>query len=89
MQKKLSSSGSDLATYRLLVHWFTSCLVFQCYFGLLAFKLKIFFLLSVNQMMMIFWVVMLSFFMSHWEKYNTGVLYLPWAYDFSQVVSHC
>ena len=41
---------------------------------------------AVNQMMIVFWAVMISFFMSHWEKYNTGVLYLPWAYDFSQVV---
>jgi ethanolaminephosphotransferase len=24
-------------------------------------------------------------FRSHWEKYNTGVLYLPWAYDLSMV----
>merc|ERR1712002_759800 len=22
---------------------------------------------------------------SHWEKYNTGVLYLPWGYDFSMM----
>ena len=31
--------------------------------------------------------ILLMFFWSHWEKYNTGVLYLPWAYDFSQLVS--
>jgi len=29
---------------------------------------------------------MVAFVISHWEKYNTGVLYLPWAYDLSQVV---
>lgn len=23
--------------------------------------------------------VLLNFYISHWEKYNTGVLYLPWA----------
>jgi len=28
---------------------------------------------------------MFAFIISHWEKYNTGVLYLPWAYDLSQV----
>lgn len=28
---------------------------------------------------------MLSFISSHWEKYNTGVLYLPWGYDASQL----
>lgn len=31
--------------------------------------------------------VMLCFALSHWEKYNTGVLYLPWGYDISQIVS--
>ncbi|XP_055849045.1 ethanolaminephosphotransferase 1 [Episyrphus balteatus] len=28
-------------------------------------------------------MVFLNFYVSHWEKYNTGVLYLPWGYDFS------
>lgn len=27
-------------------------------------------------------MVFFNFFISHWEKYNTGVLYLPWGYDF-------
>lgn len=31
---------------------------------------------------------MMSFFCSHWEKYNTGVLFLPWGYDASQLVSN-
>ena len=44
-------------------------------------------LFLVGEMLLIFWIVMVSFIMSHWEKYNTGVLYLPWAYDLSQVVS--
>eukprot|EP00795_Rhopilema_esculentum_P007886 gene7886-13770_t len=30
-------------------------------------------------------VIAAGFFLAHWEKYNTSVLYLPWAYDFSQV----
>lgn len=29
------------------------------------------------------------FIASHWEKYNTGILFLPWGYDFSQIVSLC
>ncbi|XP_077567166.1 ethanolaminephosphotransferase 1 [Stigmatopora nigra] len=33
----------------------------------------------------ILWVVLFSFILSHWEKYNTGVLFLPWGYDVSQV----
>ena len=31
--------------------------------------------------------VMVTFLLSHWEKYNTGVLFLPWGYDISQIVS--
>lgn len=34
----------------------------------------------------ILWVVLFSFILSHWEKYNTGILFLPWGYDVSQVV---
>ncbi len=32
------------------------------------------------------WHIIGCFALSHWEKYLTGVLYLPWAYDISQVV---
>lgn len=28
--------------------------------------------------------VQIVFIVSHWEKYNTGVLFLPWSYDLSQ-----
>lgn len=28
-----------------------------------------------------------GFYMAHWEKYNTGSLFLPWTYDASQIVS--
>ena len=31
--------------------------------------------------------VMVMFFITHWEKYNTGCLYLPWSYDLTQYVS--
>jgi len=30
-------------------------------------------------------VVLITFLSSHWEKYNTGILYLPWGYDISQL----
>ena len=33
------------------------------------------------------WHIIGCFAISHWEKYLTGVLYLPWGYDISQVVS--
>ncbi|BFZ16875.1 hypothetical protein BsWGS_19914 [Bradybaena similaris] len=30
--------------------------------------------------------IMVCFVLSHWEKYNTGVLFLPWGYDIGQIV---
>ncbi|XP_013771759.1 ethanolaminephosphotransferase 1-like [Limulus polyphemus] len=32
----------------------------------------------------ILWNIHICFVLSHWEKYNTGILYLPWNYDISQ-----
>ncbi|XP_029966506.1 ethanolaminephosphotransferase 1-like [Salarias fasciatus] len=40
---------------------------------------------SVVALYYILWVVLFSFILSHWEKYNTGILFLPWGYDISQV----
>lgn len=39
--------------------------------------------MSVNPLRMYYvvWTVIFNFYVSHWEKYNTGVLYLPWGYD--------
>eukprot|EP00088_Acartia_fossae_P044104 TRINITY_DN4674_c0_g3_i1.p1 TRINITY_DN4674_c0_g3~~TRINITY_DN4674_c0_g3_i1.p1 ORF type:complete len:441 (-),score=61.47 TRINITY_DN4674_c0_g3_i1:253-1575(-) len=37
------------------------------------------------RMYCVLWNVYFCFLTSHWEKYNTGVLYLPWGYDFSMV----
>ena len=31
------------------------------------------------RMYAIFWCIFTSFHISHWEKYNTGIMYLPWA----------
>ncbi len=33
------------------------------------------------------WLILGSFIISHWEKYNTGILFLPWSYDLSQIVN--
>lgn len=33
------------------------------------------------RMYYIMWTIFFNFYLSHWEKYNTGVLYLPWGYD--------
>ena len=43
--------------------------------------------ISTARMYACIWSVFMNFFISHWEKYNTGVLYLPWGYDISMVVS--
>lgn len=40
---------------------------------------------SVIVLYFLLWVVLFSFILSHWEKYNTGFLFLPWGYDISQV----
>ncbi|XP_061723925.1 ethanolaminephosphotransferase 1-like [Cydia pomonella] len=39
------------------------------------------------RMYYIMWNILLNFYLSHWEKYNTGVLFLPWGYDFSMWAS--
>ncbi|GAB0086509.1 ethanolaminephosphotransferase 1 [Sergentomyia squamirostris] len=39
--------------------------------------------ISPMRMFYITWMVFFNFYLSHWEKYNTGVLYLPWGYDLS------
>jgi len=43
--------------------------------------------LSISEwrMYLALWNVFFCFHLSHWEKYNTGVMYLPWAYDLSMV----
>lgn len=38
------------------------------------------------RMHFITWNIFLNFFLTHFEKYNTGVMYLPWAYDFTMWV---
>ncbi|KAM4704812.1 ethanolaminephosphotransferase 1-like [Rhinophrynus dorsalis] len=41
--------------------------------------------LTAKRMYAVSCIVLFTFMLSHWEKYNTGVLFLPWAYDISQV----
>lgn len=45
------------------------------------------FSINVFHMFCLHWNVYICFLMSHWEKYNTGVMYLPWGYDISMVGS--
>jgi len=43
--------------------------------------------LSISELNMygVMWSVFFTFHLSHWEKYNTGIMYLPWGYDLSMV----
>jgi ethanolaminephosphotransferase len=43
--------------------------------------------ITVYQMFGLLTLILVLFVSSHWEKYNTGVLFLPWSFDPSQVVS--
>jgi len=45
------------------------------------------FSIDVFRMFCLHWNIYFCFLLSHWEKYNTGILYLPWGYDFSMVGS--
>ncbi|XP_077283699.1 ethanolaminephosphotransferase 1-like [Arctopsyche grandis] len=43
--------------------------------------------IPVFRMYLVLWNILISFYLSHWEKYNTGVLFLPWGYDFGMISS--
>merc|ERR1719237_1110531 len=45
------------------------------------------FSISVFRMFCLHWNIYFCFLLSHWEKYNTGILNLPWGYDISMVSS--
>merc|ERR1711990_1434282 len=41
--------------------------------------------ITQTEMYILLWILSVNFLCSHWEKYNTGIMYLPWGYDISQV----
>ena len=43
--------------------------------------------ITPDRYLYILMAVMFTFLFAHWEKYNTGVLFLPWGYDISQLVN--
>ena len=43
--------------------------------------------LSNHERYSLTWLLCINFLCSHWEKYNTGIMYLPWAYDFSMLTN--
>ncbi|XP_046962744.1 ethanolaminephosphotransferase 1-like [Vanessa cardui] len=43
--------------------------------------------LSPLRFFFVIWNIFLNFYLTHWEKYNTGVMFLPWGYDFTMIGS--
>ncbi|CAH0714343.1 unnamed protein product, partial [Brenthis ino] len=43
--------------------------------------------LSPLRFYFVLWNIFLNFYLTHWEKYNTGVMFLPWGYDFTMIGS--
>ncbi|XP_038622681.1 ethanolaminephosphotransferase 1-like isoform X1 [Tachyglossus aculeatus] len=62
------------ATSLFILSWFSACASPEGTPGV-----------SVHTMYLSLIIVLFNFMFSHWEKYNTGVLFLPWGYDLSQV----
>ncbi|CAB3223752.1 unnamed protein product [Arctia plantaginis] len=42
---------------------------------------------SPLRFLFLIWNIFLNFYLTHWEKYNTGVMFLPWGYDFTMIGS--
>lgn len=59
---------------------YTAALIPACLYSVFG---RVYPSISPLRMYYIIWMVFFNFFISHWEKYNTGVLYLPWGYDLS------
>ncbi|XP_049867883.1 ethanolaminephosphotransferase 1 [Pectinophora gossypiella] len=43
--------------------------------------------LSPLRFFFVIWNIFINFYLTHWEKYNTGVMFLPWGYDFTMIGS--
>ncbi|CAH0407013.1 unnamed protein product [Chilo suppressalis] len=43
--------------------------------------------LSPLRFFFVVWNIFINFYLTHWEKYNTGVMFLPWGYDFTMIGS--
>ena len=73
-----SAGGAFLTMAWTAGHAFTFCHVYSISgWGSSGFSVSVLYLLQ--------WVVWFSFILSHWEKCNTGILFLPWGYDMSRV----
>ncbi|XP_031328777.1 ethanolaminephosphotransferase 1-like isoform X2 [Photinus pyralis] len=45
------------------------------------------FSLNSYHMYFLLWNILINFHLCHWEKYNTGVLFLPWGYDITMCIT--
>lgn len=45
------------------------------------------FSLNSHHMYFLLWNILINFHLCHWEKYNTGVLFLPWGYDITMCIT--
>lgn len=70
-----------------MTHHIYTCLYFHTFLGMYDVFGRGSYSLEPHRVIFIIMGVMFAFAISHWEKYNTGVLYLPWGYDLSQLVS--
>ncbi|CAH2097799.1 unnamed protein product [Euphydryas editha] len=68
-------------------HGLDSYIVFLIPYCLISVYGRDYYSLSEFRAYLILMSIVLNFYVSHWEKYNTGTLYLPWGYDFSMWVS--
>lgn len=60
---------------------YTAALIPSAVFSVFGRSIK--YSISPFRMYFLMWNVMMNFYYSHFEKYNTGILFLPWGYDFS------
>ncbi|KAF9794262.1 hypothetical protein SFRURICE_009639 [Spodoptera frugiperda] len=42
---------------------------------------------STLRFLFLIWNIFFNFYLTHWEKYNTGIMFLPWGYDFTMIGS--
>lgn len=83
--KQARRTGSSSPMGELFDHGIDSWCVSMFAFGIYSLFGRGEFGTTVWHFYFVLWMLMTCFLLSHWEKYNTGVLYLPWSYDFSQV----
>ncbi|KAI1287612.1 Ethanolaminephosphotransferase 1 [Halotydeus destructor] len=80
--RRTGSSGPLGELFDHGVDSWTSVLIPICIYSLFG---RSDYSLEPFRMLMTTWTIFLTFYISHWEKYNTGILYLPWSYDVTQI----